>query len=136
MLVRGTAANETFSGTIGSDSIDGGGGGDVLTYGALLPGYDLTVVFTALGSATVTKTASGSVFGTDTVSGITTLLGGAGNDSFDLSGVFDAPSITAPVVAVVGGAGNDTINAGSRASVELDYSAAPGAVAVALQVDI
>src|SRR5690349_890150 len=111
MLRTGTAGNDTFPGSTDSDSIQGSGGSDVLTYAGLPAGADLAFAFTALGSATITKLLASLPTGSDTVSGITTFIGGAGNDLFDLSGILGAPSITAPAVTIVGGAGNDTINA-------------------------
>src|SRR3954452_24554961 len=103
MIRTGTSADEAFLGGTGSDSIDGGGGVDVLTYSGLPAGYDLTFVFTGLSSATVTKLDAGMVTGTDTVSGITTFIGGPGADLFDLSGSLGAASITSPVLFLAGG---------------------------------
>lgn len=133
MNIMGDNTDSTVIGGAGSDLIIGGGGYDVLLYDSLTADYGLTAVFTALGSGSVQKTLSGTVTGTDTILGIAAIAGGAGNDLFDLSAALGPSSISAPVFVVRAGAGDDTINAGGLAAVELDYSQAPGAVAVALE---
>ena len=136
MIVTGTVGDEVFIGTTGSDLILGGGGFDVLAYNGLPIGYTLSAEVTALGVGTFQKQLSGVTVGTDTIAGISVVLGSAGNDLFDLSGPFGTSSIVGPVMFIAPGAGNDTIDAGNHASVELDYSYAPGAVVVALQTGI
>ncbi|MCB4820233.1 FG-GAP-like repeat-containing protein [Roseicella aerolata] len=133
MTFSGTPADETLLGGTGSDSITGGGGTDLLSYAALSAAQALTAVFSAPGSAIITKRQNGILLGTDTVAGFSIILGGAGDDLFDLSGPLGASSIGSRVLSIRGGAGNDTILAGGHASVELDYSAAPAGVAVSLE---
>src|SRR4051812_20633819 len=100
MTLAGTTADEVLLGGAGSDSVTGGGGFDVLAYDGLSNAYDLRVLIAAPGSGTVQKVQSGIVAGTDTISGISAIVGGAGNDLFDLSGSFGAPSIGGPVMGI------------------------------------
>ncbi|WP_165838961.1 beta strand repeat-containing protein [Roseicella frigidaeris] len=130
----GTSANDTLTGDLGSDSIEGGGGTDTLTYAGLAPGYDLAVTFSAPGSAAVVKSSQGTPVGTDRVAGIAAITGGAGRDLFDFTAAYGRASTTAAVTDIAGGAGNDTIKAAGRSWVEADYTGAAGSVIASLQM--
>ncbi|TDH62416.1 hypothetical protein E2C06_11115 [Dankookia rubra] len=136
MTLIGDSAGSTITGGLGSDLIVGGGGLDILIYDGLPDGYDLTATFTALGSGTIQKRLSGTVSGTDTISGISVVAAGAGHDLFDFSAASGPSSIDGPILAVRPGAGDDIVNAGGLAGVELDYSQAGDAVSIRLQVEL
>src|SRR5690349_473161 len=121
MSNTGTAGDDVFWGNTGSESISGGGGWDVLDYATLPDGYTTSARITALGSGIVEKRQAGVLTGTDTISGITMLSDGDGNDLYNLSGPLGTPSIAAPIMVIMPRAGNDTIDAGNHASVEIDY---------------
>ncbi len=75
MTLSGTPADETLMGGTGSDMITGGGV-DLLSYAALSASQHLTVTFSALGSAIISKRQGGVLLGTDTVAGFSIILGG------------------------------------------------------------
>ncbi|RAI54071.1 FG-GAP-like repeat-containing protein [Roseicella frigidaeris] len=137
MRKLGTTADDTLSGGLGSDSIEGGGGIDLLTYATLTSDYGLTATFHAPGSATIVKAGpGGAVVGTDAVTGIAAIEGGAGRDLFDFTAAYGTSTTAAAVTEVAGGAGDDTIKAAGRGWVEADYSDAAGSVIVNLQAQI
>ncbi|NOG71364.1 FG-GAP-like repeat-containing protein [Roseicella sp. DB1501] len=137
MRKLGTTADDTLSGGLGTDSIEGGGGIDLLTYATLTSDYGLTATFHAPGSATIVKAGpGGTVVGTDSVTGIAAIQGGAGRDLFDFTAAYGTSTTAAAVTEVAGGAGDDTIKATGRGGVEADYSGAAGAVIVNLQTQI
>ena len=101
----GGAGDDNFDGGDGDDTFDGGPGADTLTGGA---GND-TVDYSASGDSVIvslaiaTPQAISATQGTDTLTGIENLVGGAFNDT--LAG--DAANNT-----LTGNAGNDTMTGG------------------------
>jgi Ca2+-binding RTX toxin-like protein len=103
LLIGGDGA-DTLTGGLGDDVLRGGAGNDTIDGGA---GYDVLDLSDATGAVTVnyaTGTASGGGIGTDTFSGIESILFGAGADQITGSNGDDT---------IDGGAGNDTIKGGN-----------------------
>jgi len=81
-VLTGNAAANTLTGGDGNDTLIGGAGNDILNGGA--GGNDIADYSTSTAAVVVTinGTATGSLIGTDTLSGIEGVRGGAGNDTF------------------------------------------------------
>jgi Ca2+-binding RTX toxin-like protein len=81
-VLAGFGRGETFNGSAGNDSIDGGAGaGNTLSYTSFTTA--ISAVFTGNTSGTVTKAG----IGTDSFTNIHSINGGSAADSFDLSAV-------------------------------------------------
>ncbi len=93
--LTGNNRNDSLNGGLGDDSLDGGAGLDTAIFGAA----DNTVNLSINGAQNTGE-------GTDTLSNIENLVGGAGNDS--LTGDNNANLLD-------GGTGNDTLNGGQGA---------------------
>lgn len=99
-------SNEIIIDSSGSDTVQGGGGSDFLSYAGLAT-RGITAYFQS-GDGTVGK---GNSLGTDHVIGIRSIAGSAGNDLIHFIGNG----------AVYGGAGNDTIAALDTLSSDTNY---------------
>jgi Ca2+-binding RTX toxin-like protein len=119
----GTAAADTFSGSAGNDSVDGGGGIDILRYDAAIVGA-VVVTMNGAGSGTVEK----GFGGTDIFTNINQISGTSladvliGVDSFNLTSS----------TRLRGGGGSDVIYGFGSAANTADYSDSPSAVVVNL----
>lgn len=107
LAITGNAGANTLTGTGFDDVLTGGAGNDVLAGGA---GNDTASYADMSASVTVnltlTKAQATGAGGSDTLTGIENLIGGAGNDV--LTG-------NASVNRLEGGAGNDTFDGGAGA---------------------
>jgi Ca2+-binding RTX toxin-like protein len=113
--LNGTPGNDRFEALGGNDQANGGDGNDTFvattgdgddTYsgGTGTDIYDLSGITSDVTVALSSNRASGSQIGTDALSGIEHVIGGAGNDSLTGLGSDDT---------LEGGLGNDTLNSGS-----------------------
>jgi len=102
--------DDSILGSAGNDTIHGGGGHNTLDYGAFDNDHPLTVTGANDGAGTVSFHG-----GTQTFTGVTTIIGGAGNDAIDLhTWTQPAHIIGGPGDDVLrGGAGSDTIEGGT-----------------------
>ncbi len=121
--LSGGSLAEVFLGSAGSDRIAGGAGAaNGLSYAALEGSIRLN--FTAHGTGTVAK----SIGGTDTLSDIHAVTGGAGADQLDAAtagaGLF--------VTSLEGRAGNDTLIGANSPTVQAAYGGSPAAVRIDL----
>ena len=111
----GGAGNDGLVAGAGASSLDGGTGNDTLIGGKsndlLIGGDDNDLIYgsgngsvTAVINGLATQLVGGSVFGTDTYTGIESihLVGGTSANKFDLT-LFTGP------VTLIGGTGNDTL---------------------------
>ena len=119
--LTGDQGNDTLKGGDGNDWLDGGSGADTIDGGT---GWDTATYQNATGSVTAslqTGAAADGSGGTDTLSGIESLLGSAFGDS--LSGDANGNALTgnggndtlsggAGVDSLYGGDGNDTLSGG------------------------
>ncbi len=103
-LIGDANANTLIAGS-GNDSLAGGGGNDTLKGGAGIDTADFSVDTAGVTVDLVAGTATGSLNGSDTLSGIENIISGSGNDT--LTGDTNVNVIT-------GGAGNDTIHGGDN----------------------
>ncbi|RED43339.1 LamG-like jellyroll fold domain-containing protein, partial [Aestuariispira insulae] len=111
--LTGGLAGDVIIGGDGADVIDGGAGDDVL----YVDGED-TSIQGGEGYDSLTVTGEGGVTLDMAASSIERATGGAGNDSFDASGIVAVESDgedenTAQAVVIEGGAGDDTIVGGA-----------------------
>ena len=106
-IIEGRGGNDSISGGDGSDTLLGGAGNDTLDGGV---GIDTAEYSDETGNLTVSLgspgSSSGGVTGTDTLRNIENITGGQGNDLITGDGSFNL---------LDGGAGNDTIHAGADA---------------------
>jgi Ca2+-binding RTX toxin-like protein len=123
----GGAENDTFNGSAGTDSIDGGGAFNSLSYDATIVG-SVVVTLTSATSGSVTK----AIGGIDTFTNINQING------TDLADVLIGTAILNPSssIRLRGGAGNDTIHGFANASNNADYSDSPSAVSVNLAAGV
>jgi len=82
--IEGGAGNDTILADAGNDSIDGGAGIDTLSF---------ATVTTAVVASLAAGTAVAAGFGTDTLTGIESLIGGSGNDVLTGGAGMQMPSI-------------------------------------------
>ncbi len=131
-VVQGGAGNDSLSGSAGDDTIEGGagddtlrgfGGTDTLTYASATAGITISLALT-------TAQNTGGA-GTDTLSTIENLIGGAGNDSLTGSTAANAINGAAGDDTIDGGAGNDTLDGGVGIDT-LSYASAITGVTVSL----
>ena len=118
----GGAGNDTLTGSTGDNTLDGGAGNDVLKGGAgndrLIGGDgtgDTADYSAATGNVTVSLADAGaqnvgSNLGSDTLSGIENLIGGAGNDTLTGSDGDNTLTGGAGDDTLIGGAGNDLLD--------------------------
>ncbi|MDF1733637.1 MAG: hypothetical protein P1U37_00035 [Minwuia sp.] len=131
--LTGGAGDDTLAGETGDDVLDGGDGIDVVDFSAI-GAEDLSFAVT---DATVTTAA----FGTDTLTSIEGIFGGAGNDSLTGDGNTnrmnggagnDTISTAGGNDTIIGSTGNDSLDAGDGSDT-IDYSTiADGGVTVDL----
>jgi T1SS-143 domain-containing protein len=131
-ILIGAAGNDTLDGGAGNDTMDGGAGNDSLigNGGTDWARYaDATNPITANLSG-VTDTVTGTDVGTDTLSGVENIIGGAGNDTmtgdssanyFIGNGGDDSLVGNDGDDTLRGGAGNDVI-AGGNGNDLIDFS--------------
>ncbi|MEX0340934.1 MAG: S8 family serine peptidase [Arenibacterium sp.] len=109
----GGFGSDTLRGGAGDDSLNGGGGSDTVIYDGAAATVDLTVA---------TAQAIGSGYGSDTLSSIENVTGGAEGDDFtgdgsnnvlDGAGGDDTLTGNGGNDQLIGGAGLDTLNGGS-----------------------
>ncbi|MCK8784301.1 hypothetical protein M0638_07910 [Roseomonas sp. NAR14] len=125
-ILVGSATGDTFIGSLGSDSVDGGDttNRNTMDYrNTQYSGTSVSVTFTAPGTATVTKAEGG----TDTLTNINQVLGTNGNDT--LIGYAGSSFLS---LRLRGEAGNDTINGQNSTNITVDYQDSPNAVTVDL----
>ena len=124
--LTGGAGDDTLAGEAGNDVLDGGDGIDVIDFSAI-GAEDLSITVT---DATVTTAA----FGTDTLTSIEGIFGGAGNDSLTGDGNTnrmnggagnDTISTAGGNDTIIGSTGNDSLDAGDGSDT-IDYSAITG----------
>jgi Ca2+-binding RTX toxin-like protein len=124
--LTGNLGDDTLAGEAGNDVLNGGDGIDVADYSAI-GAEDLTITVT---DATVTTAA----FGTDTLTSIEGIFGGAGNDVLTGDGNTnrmnggagnDTISTLGNNDTVIGSTGNDLLDAGDGTDT-VDYSAISG----------
>ncbi|ACU89968.1 cadherin-like domain-containing protein [Desulfomicrobium baculatum] len=100
--LRGGAGNDTLMGGAGADLLDGGAGSNTADYSSSTTG--VYVNLDQNGAQTTGGGTSSDAWG-DTLTGITTLIGGIGNDTligFDFGG---------PAAMLLGGDGDDVLHA-------------------------
>ncbi|MGI9422429.1 MAG: cadherin-like domain-containing protein [Hyphomicrobiaceae bacterium] len=140
----GEAGNDLLIGGAGNDTLDGGGDFDTADYSATTSGVTVDL---AVGTAT------GAEIGSDSLLGIESVIGGAGNDSLQGSAGSDTLIGGAGADTLAGLAGNDTIvlSVATFASVDggadqdvlqldgslnLDFSALTGTIAGVEAIDL
>ncbi|RDJ20095.1 hypothetical protein DWF00_16405 [Bosea caraganae] len=132
----GGEGNDALAGGSGDDDLDGGAGNDALIGGAgddVLKGGDGvdTADYSADTAGVVVNLATGSAIGEasgqDELSGIETVLGGAGNDALTGDAAANTLNGGAGNDALDGGAGDDTL-IGGEGSDTLVLQAATGAI--------
>ena len=101
--LTGSIADDTFPASLGSDTIDGGGGYNEISYAGQTYAIQLTVSATAY-SGTIVKAG----IGTDTYTDIQRIIGGSGNDV--LTGTSDPTTGLPYAVTLIGGPGDDRID--------------------------
>lgn len=120
--LTGGTGDDTLAGEAGDDVLNGGDGIDVIDF-STIGAEDLTVSVT---DATVTTAA----FGTDTLTSIEGIFGGAGNDSLTGDGNTnrmnggagnDTISTAGGNDTIIGSTGNDSLDAGDGSDT-IDYS--------------
>ena len=108
-FLAGDSGNDTLSGGDGDDRLIGGGGNDALDGGL---GSDTASYSSATAAVTVdlvAGTASGdAALGSDTLTGIENIVGGAGDDTLTGDGADNTFEGLAGDDALAGGAGSDT----------------------------
>jgi Ca2+-binding RTX toxin-like protein len=115
-LITGSNASlETFRPAAGNDTVNAGGGDDLLRFDA--SSSAVTVVFTAPG----TGTASGQ--GDDVFTGVEAIVGSSGNDTVVGSSGEEL---------LRGNAGNDSLDGGAGGGDRADYRSAGAGVVVSL----
>ncbi|MEE1655043.1 cadherin domain-containing protein [Microvirga sp. CF3062] len=110
--LTGNAEDNDLSAGLGNDTLDGGLGHDILRGGS---GNDTALFFGAAG-ATVDLRLTGSQntgYGFDRLSGIETLVGGAGDDVFTGDGAANLLSGSGGNDILQGGGGDDTLDGGA-----------------------
>jgi Ca2+-binding RTX toxin-like protein len=127
----GDANANTLTGGAGNDVLAGGAGNDLLNGGTGTDTADYSGASAAVSANLTTGTASGSDIGTDTLTGIESVVGGAGNDA--LTGDAGANTLFggAGNDVLIGGAGDDTLSGGAGSDT-VDYSAATSGLNVSL----
>ncbi|WP_281019006.1 MULTISPECIES: hypothetical protein [unclassified Minwuia] len=127
----GNAGNDSLTGGAGDDTLAGEAGNDVLNGG---DGIDV-VDFSAIGAENITFTVTDATlttaaFGTDTLTSIEGIFGGAGNDSLTGDGNTnrmnggagdDTISTAGGNDTIIGSTGNDSLDAGDGSDT-IDYS--------------
>lgn len=120
--LTGGDGNDTFNGSqVGNDTIIGGTGSDTLDYSTATGAASEDISVNLTTSQAFSSVAGG--IGTDTISGIETVIGSIGNnlltgsalaDSLNGNGGNDTLSGLAGNDTLSGGAGNDTLNGGTN----------------------
>ncbi|TPG46495.1 calcium-binding protein [Roseomonas nepalensis] len=123
--LTGTIADDTFLASNGSDTIDGGGGYNEISYAGQTYAIQLTVSASAY-SGTVVKAG----IGTDTYVDIQRIIGGSGNDI--LTGTADTTAGLPYAVTLIGGPGDDRIDGRSSLLNLVSYRDATGGVTINL----
>ncbi|TCR63686.1 hypothetical protein [Bosea sp. BK604] len=103
-VLKGGVGDDALIGGIGNDVLFGGEGDDDLIGGEGVDTVDYSDAAAAIVVDLAANAAEGDTIGSDTLTGIENVVGGAGNDLItgdDLANVID------------GGAGNDTLNGGA-----------------------
>ncbi|MEI6573176.1 MAG: hypothetical protein WCO61_06505 [Alphaproteobacteria bacterium] len=101
----GGSGNDSLVGGRGADSIDGGDGFDTAGFSS----ETINLNFTATDSKTITVSVPiAAGIGTETLLNIEAIIGGSGNDIFDMTNVTDSTVN----MSLAGNAGNDTFKSG------------------------
>jgi Ca2+-binding RTX toxin-like protein len=104
-VICGGGGNDTLNGGAGNDTLNGGAGTDMVTYAGTAAAVKVT-----LGSTAAQPTGGA---GTDTVSAVENLTGGAGADTLTGSAAANVLIGGAGNDRLAGAAGNDTLNGGA-----------------------
>ena len=104
----GRQDNDLFIGSTGNDGIDGGIGTNTLDYSAL--SSNLAASVSSSSSYTISKGTDGN----DTVTSVSNIFGGSGNDSFAGDGGANWFLGGVGADTISGGGGNDTIGGGDQ----------------------
>jgi Ca2+-binding RTX toxin-like protein len=150
-ILDGAGGNDTLDGEYGNDTLVGGAGNDSLVGNSGSDTVSYAHLTSVLRVELSTGVATTTTEGTDTLSGIETIIGGAGNDviawtagtsfystlDFRLEGGAGNDTLTGASYAdtLAGGVGDDVLNGGGSSSYYedyADYSAATAAVVVNL----
>ncbi len=110
--IHGSSGSDSLLGGEGDDELVGGDGNDVLDGGAGTDTADYSESTSDLAVDVGTGTASGSDIGTDTLTGIESVLGGSGDDTISGGTRDDALAGGAGDDVLEGGAGNDSLTGG------------------------
>jgi Ca2+-binding RTX toxin-like protein len=111
VALSGAAGNDTLTSGTGNDTLDGGAGDDTITGGS---GNDTASYESAFFTVTVSLAIAGAqntvYAGSDTLSGIENLRGGAYNDTLTGNGSGNVLTGASGNDTLAGGAGNDTLD--------------------------
>ncbi len=129
--LTGGTGNDTLVGGAGNNIIDGGAGNDIVDYSAA-PG--------AININLATGTGSNGYGGTDTLSNVESVVGGAGDDTITAGSASATLFGNGGNDTLIGGAGNDTFITGSGNNIvnggaginTVDYSSVSAALNVNL----
>ncbi|WP_310734336.1 Ig-like domain-containing protein [Ideonella livida] len=118
----GGAGHDSLLAGAGNDVLTGGGGNDTLQGGAGNDTADYSAETSAVTVNLATGTATDGSGGTDTLSGLESVKGGAGDDLITGDSAANRLEGSAGADTLAGGAGSDTLDGGAGNDVA-DYSA-------------